>query len=66
MNNREVLFTTFFIGIMLFITTSTALYYAERERNNDRFRSIPVTMYTGVLLITGLEVPPENIRKSYN
>jgi hypothetical protein len=57
-----VLLTTLIIGLILFICTSTALYLAERDTQPEVFGSIPSTMYTAVMLLTGLDVPSQSIR----
>jgi len=56
-NNREVLFTTLFMGTLLFIITSTALYYVEKDSPSGHFNSIPATLYICTLMITGQGVP---------
>lgn len=56
-NNREVLFTTLFMGLLLFIITSTALYYVEKDSSSGHFNSIPATLYICTLMITGQGVP---------
>jgi len=60
-NNREVLLTTLFLGSLIFIVTSTALYYAERDNPSGHFNSIPATLYICTLMITGQGVPDTSI-----
>jgi len=55
-NNREVLLLTAFLGIVLFICTSSALYFAERG-HSSQFTSIPNSMYAALLMLTAQEVP---------
>lgn len=60
-NNREVLLTTFMLGVILFICTSTALYYTQRNAHKPyiRYDSIPDAMYSAILMLTSIEVPDD-------
>ncbi|PRP81546.1 hypothetical protein PROFUN_10908 [Planoprotostelium fungivorum] len=63
LQNREVLITTGFILVILFICTSTALYFAQRDTNHPRYGSIPATMYTSVLMLTAQGIPEDAERE---
>jgi len=60
-NNREVLLTTLFLCSLVFMVTSTALYYAEKDNPSGGFNSIPATLYICTLMLTGQGVPDTSV-----
>jgi voltage-gated potassium channel len=49
---RGELFVTAFVGIVLLVVASSAMYYAENGAQPDKFSSIPATMWWGVETLT--------------
>jgi hypothetical protein len=41
------------------------MYYSEHERNPEKYSSIPATMYTAILMVTGVDVPVEERKLLY-
>jgi voltage-gated potassium channel len=48
---KEDLSVTLFMGLIVLILASTAMYYAEHDAQPDKFSSIPETLYWGVITL---------------
>eukprot|EP01117_Protostelium_nocturnum_P011813 TRINITY_DN4307_c0_g1_i1.p1 TRINITY_DN4307_c0_g1~~TRINITY_DN4307_c0_g1_i1.p1 ORF type:complete len:366 (+),score=116.07 TRINITY_DN4307_c0_g1_i1:60-1157(+) len=65
LQNREVLITTGFILLILFICTSTALYLSQKDApSGGAYSSIPNAMYTTLLMLTAQGIP-EDFKLTY-
>lgn len=51
LEKKEDLSITLFMGMIVLVLASTAMYYAEHEAQPDKFSSIPETLYWGVITL---------------
>lgn len=51
-NAKAEIFITLFVGAIILVLSSSAVYLAEREAQPDRFPNIPASMWWGVVTLT--------------
>jgi voltage-gated potassium channel len=51
LEKKEDLSITLFMGLIVLVLASTAMYYAEHDAQPDKFSSIPETLYWGVITL---------------